>query len=192
MLRNALISLVSEVGYEAVTVRALTERAMVNRTTFYAHYDDKYDLLLEVVGTVFHTMRESPVLVGDPSPWRSGDPAPSWLLDFLEELSTDIAFYRGVLGTGGSERLRSDLRTYLAGLIEQRIGRAGARPERHRVPAATVAMIVAAAALGSLTEWLERDTREPPEQLVTWYLEVITHGAVHALGLSPTPPSHAP
>lgn len=183
MLRNALISLVSEVGYEAVSVRALTERAMVNRTTFYAHYDDKYDLLVEVVGTLFHRMRDHPVLVGDESPWTPGHPAPTWLVDFLTELSDDISFYRGVLGTGGSERLRADLRTYLAGLIEHRIARVGVPPDDQPVPASIVALIVASAALGSLTEWLDRDEREPPEQAVTWYLEVMTRGAVHAIGI---------
>lgn len=190
MLRNALISLVSEVGYEAVSVRVLTERAMINRTTFYAHYDDKYDLLLEVVGTVFHTMREHPALAGDEQPWGPGQEAPRWLVDFLADLADNIAFYRGVLGVGGSERLRADLRTYLAGLIEQRIARVGTPPADQRVPAHIVAMIVASAALGSLTDWLERDDREPPEQAIAWYLETITRGAVHALGLSEAPGTH--
>ncbi len=37
LLRNALISLTMEKGFAAVTVRDITERAMVNRGTFYHH-----------------------------------------------------------------------------------------------------------------------------------------------------------
>ena len=34
-----------EKGFASVTVSDITERAMVNRSTFYRHYLDKYDLL---------------------------------------------------------------------------------------------------------------------------------------------------
>lgn len=36
--------LVEEVGFGAITVQLLAERAMVNRSTFYRHYADIYDL----------------------------------------------------------------------------------------------------------------------------------------------------
>jgi AcrR family transcriptional regulator len=44
-LQEALIALTIEKGFAAVTVRDITERAMVNRSTFYRHYLDKYELL---------------------------------------------------------------------------------------------------------------------------------------------------
>lgn len=44
-LQRALIELTVEKGFAAVTVRDICERAMVNRSTFYRHYIDKYDLL---------------------------------------------------------------------------------------------------------------------------------------------------
>ncbi|HEX2906841.1 MAG TPA: TetR family transcriptional regulator, partial [Phototrophicaceae bacterium] len=45
LLQQALIELTVEKGFAAVTVRDITERAMVNRSTFYRHYLDKYELL---------------------------------------------------------------------------------------------------------------------------------------------------
>jgi AcrR family transcriptional regulator len=45
MLREALIELVLEKGIEGITVNEITERAMINRSTFYRHYEDKNDLL---------------------------------------------------------------------------------------------------------------------------------------------------
>src|SRR6266536_5855376 len=44
-LREALIDLIEEKGFDAVTVGDIAERAMVNRTTFYRHYPDKYALV---------------------------------------------------------------------------------------------------------------------------------------------------
>ena len=46
-LRQAFRDLVKEKGYDAVTIEEITERANLGRTTFYLHYHDKEDLLLE-------------------------------------------------------------------------------------------------------------------------------------------------
>jgi len=45
LLAQGLYSLVSEKGFEAITVQDIAKRATVNRATFYAHYEDKYDLV---------------------------------------------------------------------------------------------------------------------------------------------------
>lgn len=44
-LQNALIELLREKPLQGITVRELTERADVNRGTFYAHYKDIYDMV---------------------------------------------------------------------------------------------------------------------------------------------------
>ena len=46
-LREAMRDLMSEKGYDQVTIEELTEKADIGRTTFYLHYSAKQDLLLE-------------------------------------------------------------------------------------------------------------------------------------------------
>ena len=45
LLTDALVSLILEKGYEAVTIKDITERADVAYVTFFRHYDSKADLL---------------------------------------------------------------------------------------------------------------------------------------------------
>ncbi|MBE0690875.1 MAG: TetR/AcrR family transcriptional regulator [Anaerolineae bacterium] len=47
LLKTALMQLVDEKGYDAVTIQAIVERANLGRTTFYSHYQSKDDLLLD-------------------------------------------------------------------------------------------------------------------------------------------------
>ena len=45
LLEQAFMDVVAEKGFQAVSVQDITEKAGVNRATFYAHFPDKYALL---------------------------------------------------------------------------------------------------------------------------------------------------
>lgn len=46
---EALISLLSEKDFQYVTIKEICERAAVNRSTFYLHYENIGDLLMETI-----------------------------------------------------------------------------------------------------------------------------------------------
>ena len=48
LLKNALVQLMQENHISKISVRALCETAGINRSTFYLHYTDPYDLLASV------------------------------------------------------------------------------------------------------------------------------------------------
>jgi AcrR family transcriptional regulator len=45
LLEQAFMDILKEKGFQTITVQDITERAGVNRATFYAHFQDKYALL---------------------------------------------------------------------------------------------------------------------------------------------------
>src|SRR5258708_20243732 len=75
LLREALIALIEERGFEALTVGEITERAMVSRAAFYRNYRDKYDLVEQIfeeamsalLSTVGELGREHPPALWVPS-----------------------------------------------------------------------------------------------------------------------------
>jgi AcrR family transcriptional regulator len=68
-LQNALITLLQERDFQAITVRDLTEQAMVNRATFYDHFVDKYALLDSAIRDWFsQILREKLGATHQPSP----------------------------------------------------------------------------------------------------------------------------
>ena len=45
LLEQAFMVVLKEKGFQTITVQDIAQRAGVNRATFYAHFEDKYDLL---------------------------------------------------------------------------------------------------------------------------------------------------
>ncbi|WP_379134244.1 TetR/AcrR family transcriptional regulator [Paenibacillus sp. sgz500958] len=45
LIKDAFTQLIMERDFDSITVKDITERATINRATFYAHYEDKYILL---------------------------------------------------------------------------------------------------------------------------------------------------
>ena len=48
LLKNALVQLMQEQHISKISIRAICEFAGINRSTFYVHYTDQYDLLKKV------------------------------------------------------------------------------------------------------------------------------------------------
>lgn len=46
LLQSALIELINERGYDALTIQEIVDRANIGRTTFYLHYNSKDDLFM--------------------------------------------------------------------------------------------------------------------------------------------------
>ena len=56
-IRDALISILEEKTPESITVKELSERAGINRKTFYAHYATPADLFSELEDEIAEAMR---------------------------------------------------------------------------------------------------------------------------------------
>jgi AcrR family transcriptional regulator len=70
LLAEALIALTLEKGYEAVTIRDITERADIGYATFFRHYRDKDELLKDVLDVVLNELNEllcTPLPAADPT-----------------------------------------------------------------------------------------------------------------------------
>ena len=57
-LYEALISLLNEKTFEEIKVSDICEAALVNRSTFYSHYSDKYDFLDAFIKDIKNSLKE--------------------------------------------------------------------------------------------------------------------------------------
>lgn len=64
LIRKAFMTLLEEKPIDGITIKALCEQAGINRGTFYAHYQDIYDLLEQLEAELLAALTEalSPIL----------------------------------------------------------------------------------------------------------------------------------
>src|SRR6476660_8751547 len=86
-LKEALTDLILEEGFEAVTVQDVIDRADVGRSTFYAHFLDKDDLLMAILADL-----EMPGL--DPGSWEPDDPAFGWTLALFRHFGSGKRLFK--------------------------------------------------------------------------------------------------
>ena len=164
LLRDALVELIEERGFEALTVSEITARALVSRAAFYRNYHDKYDLVekifAEAMGKLLNT-------VGD---LGQEHPAEIWVR-FFEHIAEYERLYRALLGKNGSPWFVRKMRAALAGLINERgqlpHGPIGGDQPTHSFADAFVPDLVSALFVEAITWWLEQGRPYPPREIAT-------------------------
>jgi len=150
VLREALIALILERGWDAVTVRDICDRADVGRSTFYTHFVDKEDLLVGGLDDLGKHLREQFAAIGGPGPL-------GFLRGLIEHVVEQKKLFRAIIGKRGGHVVQQKFRAQLVELVQADL--AGIVPEGAERDMA--AHFIAGALMDVLTWWL--DARRPVE-----------------------------
>ena len=59
LIYNSFIELAKKYGYQKITIKDLCDKAMINRNTFYLHYQNKDDLVREMINSTINKYKDS-------------------------------------------------------------------------------------------------------------------------------------
>jgi AcrR family transcriptional regulator len=170
LLAKALITLTLEKGYDAVTIRDITQRADVAYATFFRHYHDKDALLQDVLDVV---LEELVTLLQPPAPIADPATVGALLFRYVRD-HTEVS--RVLLSTRGSGALiqRMIMEGAQRTMKEQR-----PRPESI-VPPDIAANHLVASSVALIQWWLEHNMPFSPERMGVIYRELIYQPTVAA------------
>jgi AcrR family transcriptional regulator len=164
LLAKALIALTLEKGYEAVTIRDITQRADIGYATFFRHYRDKDELLEDVLDVVLAELVD--VVIQPPAP--EADPATIGTLIF-RYVQEHSEVCRVLLDSRGSTALVQ--RMIEAGSL--RVLQDNVPLPESVVPPEVAANHLVASSVALISWWLEREMPYPPERMGVIYAELI-------------------
>jgi AcrR family transcriptional regulator len=194
-LRGALHELIDEKDYDQITVEEITERANLGRTTFYLHYKDKEDLLLEsfmdLIDEMLVKIARLPLLGTKLAEWGQNieeAPVRAHLLIF-QHVAENANLYRLVLRGQGTfkvvERLRAVIISAFSEVAHTRLE--NGLGLQLQVPLEVVANYYASALMGLIHWWLEKDMPYTPEEMRYMFQEMLRPAMIHVLGLDEKP-----
>ncbi len=164
LLREALIELIEERSFEALTIGELTERAMVSRAAFYRNYQDKYDLVEQIFEEAMSTLLNAVGELGREHP-------PEIWVRFFEHIAQYERLYRALLGRKGSPWFVRKMRASLADLVKES-GHLPHRPNAsdrtiHTFSDEFVPDLVSTMFVEAITWWLEQGRSYTPREIAT-------------------------
>ena len=188
-LKGALMSLVLEKGYDAITVEDITERADLGRTTFYLHYKDKEELLLETIDAIADELiaeiDKSPFnimdLQKDAAAATVSNRFPVYIV--FKHAQENVDLYRIILSGGSalsvSRRIHSIIAHTVVKHVQPYVDSGLLKPN---IPLDVIANYYAGTIFAMLTWWLENSTPYSIEEIVILVRELMLFGGYKALG----------
>lgn len=180
LLQKALLDLTVEKGFAAITVRDITERAMVNRSTFYRHYLDKYDLLEQYMTEVYTPMSDEEFLAEKRA--QLSPELPTGLVRLLRHVQVFADFYRVMLGQKGDAAFTDRFRKNSEKRFRYLLSMQGEDTDANMPPTEMRLNYLSCAGLGAILWWLENGQPCTPEQLALWIGQLSNVGLALKLG----------
>lgn len=174
LLQGALISLILEKGYDAVTVQDILDRANMGRSTFYAHYQDKQNLLLSGFQELLETFQDEYQLSGS----ASSDPAAmakNLSLFFFRHARSHQGLFKAMIGEQGGKIIQDYLLKYVTQFIGKHLAEQ-LSDQQKQVPVELLAHFIASSYLSLISWWLDHNMPYSAEAMDRMFQQLVYPG----------------
>ncbi|NTW11379.1 MAG: TetR/AcrR family transcriptional regulator [Chlorobiaceae bacterium] len=181
LIQEALMSLIVERGYENVTVQDIIDRADVGRSTFYAHFRDKDELLIswfEHLRTLFEQQQQE--LLDERKTGK--ETGVNIVLDLFRHTGNHHRLYKAVAGRQSGEMILKYLHRYLTALLLPILEEAVKKRPSLPIPVEVTVHHLVSSLLSLMTWWLDRNMPYPPEKMEGMFRALVRPSLEAALG----------
>ena len=173
-IREAFLEELKEKGIDRIRVSEICAKVGINRSSFYAHYEDVYDILEKLsdsIGREFFDMFQKSYRFDTREMIQKG-----YLLELLEHIYDHREFYGAYFSGTNSEHLNKGLNTVFYDLIYPELKALGVKDES----TAEFHFIFFRAGLFALIRrWLEEGCRKSAEEVADIIMGSIRTGGQH-------------
>jgi AcrR family transcriptional regulator len=182
LLRDALVSLILEKGYQKITVQDIIDRANVGRSTFYSHYQDKEDLLFSGFDELAFDLDRHRRL-----PDETGGDQEHLLhsLEFFIHANDNRELYMAMSESGGGEQLLEIGRQHMQNHIEAHLVQFPSIGREFPLPVIT--NFLAGSLLTMILWWLEQEAPYSPQEMDDMFNALAMPGIRSLMEIDPAP-----
>lgn len=173
LLQQAIMDLLQRKSLHSITVQDIAARATVNRVTFYAHFEDKFDLLDSVIRDGVQETLASCMDEAAPFDAQSLGTLCRTVFDFLQKVHTSCKPSDDQFQPFFETAVQQELHAFVLGWLD-RVPAREDRPFDH----ASVAAVISWTIFGTGADWSRGNTAhgQTPEDLARHVVHVLSAG----------------
>jgi|SRR5579871_1132251 len=174
-LHQALLSLILEKGYEAISVEDVCERANIGRSTFYAHFTGKDDLKRSGLGHLRRELLERHRSASASMP--TGIRRLGFSLPMFEHARDHAHLYQALVGSKGGAIALDTIRQTLCDFVRNELA-TSVDKDGTGIPREFVVQHIVGAYMAVLTWWLDGGAKLPPTRMDEFFQQLTSEGAL--------------
>jgi AcrR family transcriptional regulator len=174
LVYSAMMELLREKRYDAITVQDLLDRADIGRSTFYSHYFDKDDVLAAISEQMLEQFRQQ---------FSQRDTAQGILpsLELFQHVQENFQFFQTMMRGDAEDIIWDRGMTLLSQNIEQALVAACAEKGTPSIPLPVIAQYLAGTFRHLLKWWMEAEMPYTPEEMESIFQQLAMPGVWAAL-----------
>ena len=171
-IRNAFAKLINEKDYEEITIQDILEEANISRSTFYAHYKTKDDLLLSISNHILeHVFSRS--LQEEKTHDFSKDTFYDYhhLIEHIfYHIQDEKVLFKGILASKGNKLFLKEFKDHIYKLVNSYYRNFLYRDQR--IPLKLKKATAVDNFITVSDYWTQDDFKESPEEIASYYINL--------------------
>ena len=164
---SAFTSLLQKKSYSSLTVQDIIDEADIGRTTFYAHFETKDELLKAICSDIFDHVFSEEVMSEDKHDFSGHDSFRDKLTHILYHLQEKQQSIRGILSGECGEVFMRYFREYLYRIFDGQLTENNDIPKEYRLHYAVSSYAE------TVRWWLNGHSEYTPEQISSFYFQSV-------------------
>jgi AcrR family transcriptional regulator len=173
-LHHALISLILEKDYEAITIEEICDAANVGRSTFYAHYTSKDDLHQSGIENLRRVLAEGRGVAAADVRGQNL----SFIRTLFEHAYDHKHLFCALAGRRGSALALAAIRRIISDAVREELAMTGNNSSADTIPREFIVQYIVGACMAVLTWWLDNGTKIPADRIDAMFRRLAIEGVM--------------
>ncbi|MFF2890132.1 TetR/AcrR family transcriptional regulator [Paenibacillus sp. NPDC057967] len=180
-IRKAFYELLQEKGYEAITIQDIADRAVINRNTFYLHYQSKPDLLDTYINELLSDLKNAVVLCPISMNPFSISVLETVMQTVLEHISLNMKFYHSMLM---EENRIYPFQMKMENIIKDKLNEEW-KPARKNSAITKELLLeyLVSSFMGIVLWWIKNNKPLPADEVSAQFSSLVAYGHLKAAGI---------
>jgi len=163
--------LINEIGLKEVTVSNLSEKADINRGTFYLHYKNIDDLVDTLQADIMKDMYQVTKHLDPNDIIHNKNNLTPLLVNITKRVANKSDIIRALVSSKGTPSFRITWEQIVSNLVFEKINEVDSAVYKYNISENYVAVLIASIYTSTILEWIETGMKESPEEIAHFISE---------------------